>query len=114
VQDRLQMARHLHSLPGGEIKQSRVRFRKACHARNLTMRITFELIGGPLNGIYSGELTQSSTVLTWYHASEHGAVGREFTVELATQSAEPQQHLYRVTSRAEHDHLIRIAAAYEE
>jgi hypothetical protein len=78
------------------------------------MRITFELIGGPLNGIYSGELAQSSTVLAWYHASNQGRIGNDFTVELPVSNSQTQQCRYRVTGCSQRDGTIQIAAAFEE
>lgn len=77
------------------------------------MRIIFELIAGPLNGIYSGELGQPSTVLTWYHASNNGEIGREFVVDCPGPAGQPQQQRYRVTNCAQRDQTIHIAAVYE-
>jgi hypothetical protein len=77
------------------------------------MRINFELIGGPLNGIYSGDLSQTSTVLTWYHATQGGTIGQDFVIESPGPATQPQRHRYRVTNRAEQNQVIQIAAAYE-
>jgi hypothetical protein len=77
------------------------------------MRIRIELIGGPLNGIYSGDLRQTSTVLTWFHSSNGGAVGQDFVVEYPSSTAAPQRHRYRVANCVHHDQTIQIAAEYE-
>jgi hypothetical protein len=75
------------------------------------MRITFELIGGPLNGIYSGDLGQPSTVVNWFHASSSGQIAQEF--EINCPGVTPQHHRYKVTSRIQEQDTIRIAATHE-
>ena len=77
------------------------------------MRITFELIGGPMNGVFLGTLDGPSTVRVWYDASDGGTVGNEFLVQHQSAIGHRENHRYLVTDCERIDGTVKITAIHE-
>lgn len=88
--------------------------------------ITFEFVGGPVDGrLLQGNLGESSDAERYYLLSHRGRVGQQFSVAspfavetLVREQLQNEQrhyfrrHLYSVTDRIETDGGVRVRADY--